>query len=203
MKPLIRILDDDPVQLLSLEMLLTGEGWEVAAFDNAAAFFAGDFPSRPGCLILDIRMPGMTGLEVQEEMLRREYPLPIIFLTGHGDVDTAVLTLKAGAKDFLQKPVKSEKLLHAVAAVVQADCDQRDMPIDEEAWKKRFEGLTNREKEIIRGVASGLLNRQIGERLGISERTVHAHRFAAYRKLDVHNVAELAQLSVLFDRGVL
>ncbi len=196
-KPLVRIVDDDPDQLASLEIMLSAEGWDVACYERASDFFAEDTPSRPGCLILDVRMPEISGLEMQEELNRREYPLPILFLTGHGDVDMAV---KKGAKDFLLKPVDAPRLLTSVATIVQEDCDQRAMPLDSAAWKRKFRELTEREQEIVRYVASGLLNRQIAERLGISERTVHAHRLSAYRKLNVHNVADLAPLTVLFVR---
>lgn len=199
-KPLVRIVDDDPDQLASLEIMLSAEGWDVACYERASDFFAEDTPSRPGCLILDVRMPEISGLEMQEELNRREYPLPILFLTGHGDVDMAVHTLKKGAKDFLLKPVDAPRLLTSVATIVQEDCDQRAMPFDSAAWKRKFRELTEREQEIVRYVASGLLNRQIAERLGISERTVHAHRLSAYRKLNVHNVADLAPLTVLFVR---
>lgn len=199
-KPLVRIVDDDPDQLASLEIMLSAEGWDVACYERASDFFAEDTPSRPGCLILDVRMPEISGLEMQEELNRREYPLPILFLTGHGDVDMAVHTLKKGAKDFLLKPVDAPRLLTSVATIVQEDCDQRAMPLDSAAWKRKFRELTEREQEIVRYVASGLLNRQIAERLGISERTVHAHRLSAYRKLNVHNVADLAPLMVLFVR---
>jgi FixJ family two-component response regulator len=199
-KPLVRIVDDDPDQLASLEIMLSAEGWDVACYERASDFFAEDTPSRPGCLILDVRMPEISGLEMQEELNRREYPLPILFLTGHGDVDMAVHTLKKGAKDFLLKPVDAPRLLTSVATIVQEDCDQRAMPLDSAAWKRKFRELTEREQEIVRYVASGLLNRQIAERLGISERTVHAHRLSAYRKLNVHNVADLAPLTVLFIR---
>ena len=199
-KPLVRIVDDDPDQLASLEIMLSAEGWDVACYERASDFFAEDTPSRPGCLILDVRMPEISGLEMQEELNRREYPLPILFHTGHGAVDMAVHTLKKGAKDFLLKPVDAPRLLTSVATIVQEDCDQRAMPLDSAAWKRKFRELTEREQEIVRYVASGLLNRQIAERLGISERTVHAHRLSAYRKLNVHNVADLAPLTVLFVR---
>ncbi len=200
-KPLVRIVDDEEDQRQSLSMMLSMEGWETAAYASAKAFFAGDAPSRPGCLILDVRMPDVSGIEMQAMLKAREYPLPIIFLTGHADVDMAVHVLKEGAKDFLQKPVDAERLLQAVAAVVQADLDQRACPIDEADWLARVAKLTEREREVALLVAQGLLNRQIAERLGISERTVHQHRQSAYRKLDVHNVAELAPLTVLIERG--
>ena len=200
-KPLIRLVDDEADQLMSLSLLLEGEGWQTAAYQSAAAFFAGDTPSRPGCLILDVRMPDITGLQMQAEMNRRQYPL--IFLTGHGDVDMAVQTMKDGAKDFLLKPVDPERLLTAVAKIVQDDLDQRSMPIDEAEWKKRFERLSSREQDVIRGAIKGLLNKQIARKMQISERTVQAHRNTAYRKLEVHSVADMAPLTVLFSRGIL
>ncbi len=202
-KPLIRLVDDEVDQLTALEMLLSGQGWEVASYTSAREFLINDMPSRPGCLILDVRMPGVSGLELQDEMNRREYPLPIVFLSGHGDIEMAVHTVREGARDFLQKPVDPEKLLKTVAWVVQEDCDRRAMPIDEKAWKERYALLTDRERDIIRLVAQGKLNRQIALKLGISERTVQVHRLSAYRKLDVHNVASLAPLSVMFQRGLL
>lgn len=118
-KPLIRLVDDEVDQLAALEMLLVGQGWDVAAYTGAKEFLTSDMPSRPGCLILDVRMPGISGLELQDEMNRREYPLPIIFLTGHGDIEMAVHTVREGARDFLQKPVDPEKLFKTVAWVVQ------------------------------------------------------------------------------------
>lgn len=200
-KPLIRIVDDEEDQRQSIELMLSMEGWEVAAYDSARAFFAGDMPSRLGCLILDVRMPDITGIEMQAMMKARDYPLPIIFLTGHGDIDMAVHVLKLGAKDFIQKPVESERLLTAIATVVQEDLDRRACPIDEAAWRANFEALTARERTVITEVAKGRLNREIAARLGISDRTVHIHRQAAYKKLGVHNVAELAPLTVLIERG--
>lgn len=202
-KPLIRLVDDEVDQLTALEMLLSGQGWDVATYTGAREFLTSDMPSRPGCLILDVRMPGLSGLELQDEMNRREYPLPIIFLTGHGDIEMAVHTVRKGARDFLQKPVDPEKLLKTVAWVVQEDCDRRAMPINEAAWKERYQTLTERERDIIGLVAQGKLNKQIAIKLGISERTVQVHRLSAYRKLDVHNVASLAPLIVLLERGVL
>ena len=115
----------------------------------------------------------------------------------------AVHTVRGGARDFLQKPVDPEKLLKTVAWVVQEDCDRRAMPIDEAQWKQRYAQLTERERDVILLVAKGKLNRQIALKLGISERTVQVHRLGAYRKLDVHNVASLAPLTVLLERGVL
>lgn len=200
-KPLIRIVDDDEDQRLGIELMLTTEGWEVATYASAREFLSADMPSRPGCLILDVRMPDISGIELQSMMIERQYPLPIIFLTGHADVDMAVHVLKLGAKDFLQKPVQSERLLTAIAAVVQADLDQRSCPIDEDKWIRNFGNLTERERTILVEVAQGRLNREIAAKLHISDKTVHVHRQSAYKKLGVHNVAELAPITVLIERG--
>lgn len=202
-KPLVRIVDDDEAQRTSLEMVLLGEGWDATSFESAQDFLEHDDPSRPGCLILDVRMPGISGIELQARLKARRYPLPIIFLTGHGDIDMAVHVLKEGAKDFLQKPVDSAKLLDAIANVVQEDLDRRDLPVQSEDWVRLVDELTKREQQIIMLAAIGLLNRQISERLSISERTVQAHRLAAYKKLKVHNVADLAPIAVLLRQGVL
>ena len=121
-KPLVRIVDDDPDQLASLEIMLSAEGWDVACYERASDFFAEDTPSRPGCLILDVRMPEISGLEMQEELNRREYPLPILFLTGHGDVDMAVQSIKNGAGDFMLKPVMPDRLKSAVLHWCRHDC---------------------------------------------------------------------------------
>lgn len=202
-KPLIRLVDDDPDQLAALELLLVGEGWEVACYCSGREFFTGDMTSRPGCVVLDVRMPGQSGLEVQAEMKKRGIDLPIVFLTGHGDIDMAVFAVREGAVDFLQKPVQADRFLKTVTRVAQEDCERRNHPIDVEQWQKNFERLTEREQEIIRLAAAGLLNRQIALKLSISERTVQVHRLSAYRKLDVHSTAELAPVTVLTERGVL
>lgn len=201
-KPLIRIVDDDASQRASLEMLLLGEGWDAVGYTGAAAFLSHDNPSRPGCLILDVRMPEMSGIELQQQLKARRYPLPVIFLTGHGDIDMAVHVLKQGAKDFLQKPVDAKKLLTAIANVVQQDLDQRNLPINSDDWIRLMGELTAREQQIILLAAMGLLNREISERLCISSRTVQAHRLSAYKKLKVHCVADLAPIAVLIKRGV-
>ena len=197
---LIRIVDDENDVCEALSLMLDIEGWRTKVYHRAVDFLVEDDPRVPGCLLLDVRMPNMTGLELQEEMRKRNLKLPIVFITGHADIDVAIASLKRGALDFLLKPVDAPRLLTSVATIVQEDCDQRSMPLDSAAWKRKFRELTEREQEIVRYVASGLLNRQIAERLGISERTVHAHRLSAYRKLNVHNVADLAPLTVLFVR---
>lgn len=201
-KPLIRIVDDDASQRISLEMLLLGEGWDAVSYCSAAAFLAHDDPSRPGCLILDVRMPEISGIELQQQLKNRRHSLPIIFLTGHGDIDMAVHVLKEGAKDFLQKPVDAKKHLTAIANIVQEDLDRRNLPIKSEDWIRLMQELTSREQQVIMLAAMGLLNREISERLSISDRTVQAHRLSAYKKLKVHSVADLAPIAVLIKRGI-
>lgn len=136
-----------------------------------------------GCVILDVAMPGMSGLEVLEEMRSRGYETPVIFLTGHGDLDMAVQAMKDGAVDFIQKPLNESRLLEAVAKAVKWDESHRGWTIESTEEIKRFETLTNREKQVIRLVASGLINKEIAERLSLSERTVEVHRQNASRKL--------------------
>lgn len=192
---LIRIVDDDVAVLEGLAFILEGAGWEVKTYESAQAFLIDDAPSVPGCLILDINMPGMTGLELQQEMRERGYVLPIIFLTGHGDIDVAISTIKSGAVEFLQKNGDNARLISAVSSAValsQAGFANVDaQPFEAQV---RVQKLTERERAIAEHLASGLLNRQIAERLGISARTVEAHRQSVMRKLEVKTVAELITL---------
>ena len=162
LKPLVRVIDDDDAMRRSWAFLIEGEGWDVVTYSDALDFIASNDFQRPGCLVLDVRMPRMSGLELQDKMQELGIDLPIIFISGHGDIDMAVRTLKQGASDFLQKPVDEQ--------------------------------LTQREREVIRMVAQGMSNKQVAENLGISEKTVQVHRGSAYRKLDLHNAAEIARL---------
>ena len=146
------------------------------------------------CVILDVAMPGMSGLEVLEEMRSRGYATPVIFLTGHGDLDMAVQAMKDGAVDFIQKPLNESRLLEAVAKAVKWDESHRGWTIESTDEIKRFETLTNREKQVIRLVASGLINKEIAERLSLSERTVEVHRQNASRKLKLQSVSDITRL---------
>ena len=163
-KPLIRVIDDDDAMRNSWAFLIEGEGWDVKTYADAITFLSSNDYIRPGCLLLDVRMPHMSGLELQLKLREAGCDLPIIFISGHGDIDMAVNTLKAGAIDFLQKPVES---------------------------------LTQREREVIRMVAQGYSNKEVAREYGISEKTVQVHRGSAYRKLDLHNAAEIARLLML------
>ena len=192
--PLIRIVDDDGDLRDALLYMLSQEGWEAAAFPDAESFLRSAAPSAPGALILDVRMPGMSGIELPRELRRRGFEQPVIFLTAHGDIDMAVEELRHGAFHFLQKPLDPEKLLSAVAQAVEADRRKRlGMPPVEEI-RARIASLRPREREVMALLAQGFLNADIAARLGLSVRTVEAHRAAAYVKLRVKNAAEAAQL---------
>ena len=180
---LIRIVDDDTDLLEATELMLTFSGWRVKCYARASDFLAGDAPSDPGCLILDIRMPDMTGIELQAELNARHYDLPIIVLTGHANVDIAVTTFRAGAFDFLQKPVDEEALMDVIArAAGESLRKKRGIPVGEDL-QRRLETLTAREATVLQYMREGLNTRGIAERLGISERTVYEYRTVIYQKL--------------------
>ncbi|MCF0253970.1 MAG: response regulator transcription factor [Duodenibacillus sp.] len=191
---LIRVVDDDDVLRDSLGFLLRAEGWQVETYASAQAFLASDRPSLPGCLVLDVRMPEMSGLQLQQELNRRGVQLPIIFLTGHGDMQMAVNAMKQGAVDFVSKPIDPELFVQAIRnAVRKQELRARGVESIAEACA-RYRQLTDREKDICRFLARGLLNREVGSRLCISERTVEGHRASAFRKLGIRTVKDLALL---------
>lgn len=190
-KCLIRTVDDDPAMREALEFMLTAEGWRVKTYENGRAFLTDDAPSTPGCAILDVRMPGMSGLELQQEMNVRGYALPIIFLTGNGDIDMAVSAMQDGAVDFVQKPVRQERLLKAIARAVTRSVSETGAVETEGAIRAKVQELTDREREIAELIGKKLTNRQISERTGITVRTVEVHRAAIIRKLGVRNPDEI------------
>ena len=193
-KALVRILDDDEALGEALKLYLELDGWKVAVYTQAKRFFAEDRPSVPGCLVLDVRMPELSGLDCQRMLNERKSNLPVIFISGHGDIDMAVRTLKLGAVDFLQKPVDDQRLLTAIGSAVMNNLNHRRTEMELSAFRSRLMQLTQREREVIRMVAHGMSNKQVAENLGISEKTVQVHRGSAYRKLDLHNAAEIARL---------
>ena len=190
-KCLIRTVDDNPAMREALEFMLTAEGWHVKTYENGRAFLTDDAPSTPGCAILDVRMPGMSGLELQQEMNVRGYALPVIFLTGNGDIDMAVGAMRDGAVDFVQKPVRQEGLLKAIARAVTRSVRETGEVETEGAIRAKVQELTDREREIAELIGKKLTNRQISERTGITVRTVEVHRAAIIRKLGVRNPDEI------------
>lgn len=190
-RALIRVVDDDPDFLEGLCFLLEAKGFKTVGYPSAQHFLIVDSPSAPGCLILDIRMPGMSGIELQAEMKRRGIDLPIIILTGHADVDSAVKTLKMGAVDFLQKPVQPEALFESVEEAVKLSLVQRLGGLDHKALLDVLRGFSAREKQIAKLLTQGLTNSAVAERLNLTLKTVQNYRNGIYRKLRVHNTEGL------------
>ena len=187
---LIRLVDDEPDVRAALSLMLEIEGWRCVSYASAREFLVENMDS-PGCLVLDVRMPGMSGLELQQAMEERGIELPVIFLTGHGDIDMAVMALHEGAADFIQKPVDNERLLAVIASTAFESLSGAGAVLDGETARARCAELTNRERDIARLVAEGLTNRLIGERLSIAVRTVEVHRASALRKLGVRTPEEV------------
>lgn len=197
----LHVVDDDAPFRRSLVFLLESMGWEVRAHASADEFLAEGLGEleRLGCLLLDVRMPGMSGLELQQQLRARGCAFPIIFLTGHGDVELAVQAMKFGAFDFLEKPFKDQKLLDAVSAALrQREIDQLGRARAEQAGQ-RLARLSPREAEVARLVARGLPNKRVARELDISERTVHVHRQHVMEKAEVGSAAELAHLMLQAD----
>lgn len=190
---LIRIVDDDEDIRSALSFMLECKGWRVAAYGSARTFLTEDSPSVPGCLLLDIRMPDMSGVELQRELREQRIGIPIIFITGHADVDTAVATLKAGALDFLQKPIDGGRLADAVVEAVSVSLARSNGRLTPPEVAEVIERMSPREKEIAALLRKGVTNREIAERLALSQRTVHGHRNNIYRKLRVHNLQEFLE----------
>lgn len=188
----IRVVDDDEDVQKAIRFLLENEDWKVQVYSSGEQFLIDEASSVPGCIILDIQMEGMSGLEVQRELAVRGSTVPVIFLTAHGDVPMAVEAMKSGACDFLQKPLDPEKLLDLIEVLVARDVSERELKIPYPEAKRRFDSLTKREKQILSLALKELSNREIAEALDLSKRTVETHRQTAYRKLGVSNVKELA-----------
>ncbi len=191
---LIRVVDDDAEMRESLEFLLSTEGWKVRSYPSAKAFLETDDDMIPGCLLLDIRMPEMSGLQLQEKLKARDYSLPILFITAHGDITMAVEAVKNGAFDFLPKPLDDEKLLASVEKAVTSDWERRSRQQNISVLREELETLTPREKEVAELVAQGLMNKIIADKLGIAEKTVQIHRGQVCRKLKVRSAVEIAHI---------
>ncbi len=197
--PLIRIVDDDEDFLDSQKMLLETLGWEVKTYSRARAFLEDVDLERPGCVILDVRMPEMTGLEVQDALEARGSTLPVVFLSAHGDIAMAVHTMRHGAIDFLEKPVEPQVLLQRVSSSIAQSLRSSAQLEETRALKERVAKLTGREKEIARLVAHGLRNKEIARELSIEETTVKMHRANALAKLGANSSAELTRIFTLIE----
>lgn len=191
--PAVRLVDDDPTVLESQSFFLQLCGWETKIYESAVDFLEFDDFDRCGCLVLDVRMPGMTGLELQDEIIKRGIDLPIIFLSAHGDIEMAIQCMQKGAFNFLVKPAEPEKLRTIVENAIKKNQTDRRQKVYVEDLTRVFNTLTKTEKQIAYLVAKGLTNSAIADLQEISERTVQTHRSSVYEKLDVENAVELSE----------
>lgn len=196
--PVVFLVDDDVQVLRAYARLLREHGLAAATFESAEAFLDQYDASRPGCLVLDVNLPGLNGLALQRRLLEVG-PLPIVFLTGYGDVPTSVRAMKAGATDFLTKPVSGEVLLSAVRAALAQDAAAREESGKDRLLQQRLAGLSAREREVLQRLAAGKLNKQIAGELGIAEATVKFHRSRLMERMQAHTVAELMHFAARLD----
>ena len=192
--PVVFVIDDDPSVRTSLKFLINTVGLQVENFDSAEAFLRGKLPDRPSCLVLDVRLHGMSGLDFQRELAARSLCTPIVFITGHGDIPMSVRAMKAGAVEFLTKPFRDQDLLDAIRIALERDQARRDQEKNAKDLQQRFDSLTPREREVVSMVVSGMLNKQIAGQLGAAENTVKVHRSRAMEKMHAQSLADLVRM---------
>lgn len=188
------VVDDDPSIRSSLKFLMSSVGLQVESFDSADALLQRKLPDAPSCLVLDVRLRGLSGLDFQRELAARNCHIPIIFITGHGDIPMSVRAMKAGAVEFLTKPFRDQDLLDAIRTALEKDRERRERKKEVSDLKERFNSLTPREQKVISLVVSGMLNKQIDDQLGTAENTVKVHRSRAMEKMHAQSVAELVKM---------
>jgi FixJ family two-component response regulator len=198
---MIHVVDDDDSMRTAVMRLLRAAGYDVRGYSHAGEFLLAQPGNLPGCVVLDVRMPGPSGLDLQVAFAEQEDALPIIFLTGHGDIPMSVRAMKAGAVDFLTKPVTREALLNAVQSALARDTENRTARKKVGTLRSRYESLTPRERAVFAFVNAGKLNKQIARELGTSERTVKAHRAKVMEKMHVTSLAELVHLAEQLQAG--
>jgi RNA polymerase sigma factor (sigma-70 family) len=203
-KPIVHVVDDDDSLRKAVTRLLHAAGYDVRAYSSAGDFaLASRENNRRGCVLLDVRMPGPSGLDLQEALAKEDEPLPVIFLTAHGDVPTSVRAMKAGAVDFLTKPIKRDALLSAVRTALARDLRSHTSHEQRRDLRIRFAKLTPRERNVFELVVAGNLNKQIAAELGMAERTVKAHRAQVMAKMQATSLAELVHLADKMRYGIL
>jgi RNA polymerase sigma factor (sigma-70 family) len=192
--PLVFVVDDDPSVRSSLKFLLSTVGLQVESFDSADTFLRKNPPDAPCCIVLDVRLPGLSGLDFQRELAARKIYIPIVFLTGHGDIPMSVRAMKAGAVEFLTKPFRDQDLLDAVGIALERDRARREEEKEVMILRRRFDSLTSREREVISMVVSGMLNKQIADQLGTAESTVKVQRSRALEKMHAESLVDLIRM---------
>ena len=194
-RQIVFVIDDDASMRDAVSRLLNAVGLTVQTFASAREFLAGKLPDVPGCAVLDVRLPGLSGLDLQREMVERGIHIPVIFITGHGDIPMSVQAMKAGAVEFLTKPFRDQDLLDAVRAGIQLDRQERKERAELAELRDGLRQLTPREREVMSLVVAGLLNKQIALRLGTSEKTIKIHRSHVMQKMRADSLADLVRMS--------
>lgn len=192
--PVVFVIDDDPSVRSSLKFLISTVGLQVESFDSAETFLKRKPPQTTSCLVLDVRLRGLSGLDFQRELAAKSIRIPIVFITGHGDIPMSVRAMKAGAVEFLTKPFRDQDLLDAIRVALERDRARREQEKEATELQQRFGSLTPREQEVISMVASGMLNKQIAGRLRTAENTVKVHRSRAMEKMRAQSLADLVRM---------
>jgi len=191
---IVFVVDDDASVRSSLKFLLSTVGLQVESFDSADAFLHKKMPEAPSCLVLDVRLPGLSGIDIQRELTARNIRIPTIFLTGHGDIPMSVRAMKAGAVEFLTKPFRDQDLLAAVRVALEQDRARRENAKEVTELQQRFDSLTAREQQVISMLVSGMLNKQIAGELGTAESTVKVQRSRAMEKMHAESLVDLVRM---------